>query len=60
MDKLITPEELSEKLDIPIGTLYQWRYRNVGPRSISVGRHIRYRRSDIEEWLEANATQVPA
>jgi len=49
-------EETAEYLRIPKATLYQWRYNGTGPRSIKVGRHIRYRRADVDEWLESNAS----
>lgn len=55
--KLLTPEELCEFLGgIPVATVYKWRYSGTGPRSIKVGRHIRYRMSDVERWLEQHAT----
>lgn len=52
-DQLLTPEDLAAELQVPVKTLYAWRYQSTGPRSIKVGRHIRYRRSDVETWLEA-------
>lgn len=51
-DRLVTPEELSEMLQIPVGTIYQWRARHTGPPAHKVGRHLRYRRADVEAWLE--------
>jgi excisionase family DNA binding protein len=56
-DPLLSPEEVSEWLGVPRGTLYQWRYRRRGPVGIMVGRHLRYRRSDIESWLEAQVAE---
>ena len=52
-EKLMTLPELAKFLDIPSATLYQWRYRGEGPPSIKVGRHVRYRRSDVDAWLDA-------
>lgn len=51
LDQLFTPEELSEYLEIPIATLYAWRYRGRGPISFRVGKHLRYRRNDIDQWI---------
>ena len=51
----ISPEQLAAEMDIPVKTIYQWRYRGTGPRAHRIGRHVRYRRRDIEAWL---ATQV--
>lgn len=52
-DSLLDPAALSEYLGIPIGTIYQWRHRGRGPRSIRVGRHLRYRLADVEAWLDS-------
>ncbi|MBC2904934.1 helix-turn-helix transcriptional regulator [Streptomyces cupreus] len=47
-----TPDEVSTFLGVPTTTLAQWRYLHRGPRSIKVGRHIRYRWADVERWLD--------
>ena len=51
-DRLLTANELADFLDVPIKTLYAWRHRGEGPIGFRVGRHIRYRRSDIQRWIE--------
>jgi len=51
-EKLMTLPEVAEYLNVPPATLYAWRYRNAGPRSVKVGRHVRYRRSDVEKYLD--------
>ena len=51
----ISPEQLAAELDIPVKTLYQWRYRGTGPRADRIGKHVRYRRRDIEAWLATRA-----
>ena len=56
--EIIEPPTLSSELHIPLATLAQWRYRKVGPPWIRVGRHIRYRRSDVEAWLTAQTEMV--
>ncbi|HEY1701184.1 MAG TPA: helix-turn-helix domain-containing protein [Trebonia sp.] len=53
---LAKPAEVADYLGIPDHTLAQWRYRGIGPRYSRVGRHIRYRWSDVERWLDENAT----
>ena len=50
-DRLLTAEDLASFLDIPIKTLYSWRYRGEGPVGFRVGKHIRYRWADIERWI---------
>jgi excisionase family DNA binding protein len=43
---------LAELLDIPERTIYNWRQRGLGPPAYRIGRHLRYRRQDVEAWLE--------
>lgn len=51
LDRLLTVEELADYLGVPIATLYQWRHRREGPPGFRVGRYIRYRRNDVEQWI---------
>lgn len=51
-DQIITPEQVAELLKVPVGTLYAWRHKGIGPPAARVGRHLRYRRRDVEEWFE--------
>jgi len=52
LDTLMTVEEVAALLRIPTGTLYQWRSRRTGPKSLKVGRYLRYEPADIRAWLE--------
>lgn len=57
-DELLTPEEVGPGwLKVPVKTLHQWRYTDRGPKAIRVGKHLRYRRSEVERWLQAQADQ---
>lgn len=38
-------------------TLQRWRMEGVGPCFARIGRLIRYRRSDLDAWLEASLRQ---
>lgn len=65
MDELMTPEELAAYLHASPGSLANDRYLGVGIPFVRVGRRIRYRRSDVIAFLEANRfsrtdTRVPA
>jgi len=51
MEVLVTPEQLSEALQVPVSTLYKWRAAGTGPQSIKVGKHIRYRQASIDAYL---------
>lgn len=59
IDPLLSIEEVSEILGVPVRTLYAWRQRAevIGPRAIRVGRHLRYRPTDVDAWLNAQVEQ---
>jgi hypothetical protein len=54
---LLTPEALSAELGVPVKTLAQWRYLRNGPAWVKVGRHVRYRRGDVDGWLSDLVTR---
>jgi excisionase family DNA binding protein len=47
--------EVSEHLGVPVKTLYAWNYAKKGPRAIRVGKHLRYRWADVEQWIDERA-----
>lgn len=51
LDRLLTPHEVAETLQIPPTTLYQWRHQGKGPRAARIGKHLRYRATDLEAWV---------
>lgn len=55
---LLGPDEVADYLGVPVATLYAWRHRGCGPLSIKVGRHLRWRPEDVEEWLDEQADSV--
>ena len=50
-ERLLGPQEVASYLGLPVKTLYQWRYKGVGPPGLRIGRHVRYRPEDVEAWL---------
>lgn len=52
MTSLMTPEEVAEYLAIPVSTLYQWRTKGHGPVAVRLGRHLRWRRTEVDLWLD--------
>lgn len=59
-DRLLTPDEVAQWLGKPKATLYAWRSRNLGPRGIRVGNALRYRRSEVERWLDEHTDHPTA
>ena len=53
MDDLLTTSELCEWLKVTHGTAWKWRKK--GMPFIGSGKGIRYRISEIEQWLEEQA-----
>jgi predicted DNA-binding transcriptional regulator AlpA len=53
--RLWSVSDVSTFLGIPVGTLYQWRHRGLGPRARKVGRHLRYDPADVQAWLDEAA-----
>lgn len=51
----MTTDELSEFLQIPRATIYRWRQQGTGPKAVVVGKHLRWRRSDVDAWLDRQA-----
>ncbi|MGA5305934.1 helix-turn-helix transcriptional regulator [Nucisporomicrobium flavum] len=53
-DPLLTIDDVAAWLGKPKNTLYAWHSRGKGPRAIRVGNTLRYRRSEVERWLDAH------
>lgn len=51
-DRLIGIDEPAEYLEVPKPTVYGWRNRRVGPPGFRVGKHVRFRWTDVEHWIE--------
>ncbi|MGH8972896.1 MAG: helix-turn-helix transcriptional regulator [Acidimicrobiia bacterium] len=49
--RLLAPDDLAAYLGLPVKTLYQWRYKGIGPPGLRIGRHVRYRPEDVDAWL---------
>lgn len=53
MDRLLTTEEAAGQLGWATNTLEKKRVYGQGPRYLKLGRSVRYREEDIQEWLAA-------
>jgi excisionase family DNA binding protein len=60
MTEWIGIEELAAELGIPVRTIYAWRTTGKGPHGHKIGKHVRFRREDVEEWLVTTADPQPA
>jgi hypothetical protein len=53
-DTLHTEVSAAKVLKLSVRTLQSWRSRCMGPAFIRAGRAIRYRHSDLSDWLHTN------
>ncbi|MBT8215656.1 MAG: helix-turn-helix domain-containing protein [Gemmatimonadetes bacterium] len=51
LDRLLTVQDLADYLAVPVATIYAWRHRGHGPPGFRVGRHLRFRTSDVTHWI---------
>jgi excisionase family DNA binding protein len=56
--KLLTEREVAEALAVSRQTVSNWRFKGRGPRYLKVGRLVRYRPGDVEEFLKKYLIEV--
>lgn len=52
---LATAQEVADFLGVPVGTIYNWRTRRVGPPAVKAGQQLRFRWPDVDAWLDARS-----
>ncbi|MEV4915432.1 helix-turn-helix domain-containing protein [Streptomyces tirandamycinicus] len=64
IEELLTPEEVSSSTKLALQTLANMRRDRRGPRFIKLGvsvtAPVRYRRSDVEAWLDSQVVETGA
>lgn len=60
MRPLLTEDQLSEAIAVPVKTLQRWRLTSDGPRYVKAGRAVRYRPEDVELWLDGHTVPTSA
>jgi excisionase family DNA binding protein len=48
----MTTVEVAQYLGVPVATVYAWNTRGMGPKRFHVGKYVRYRRADVDNWLD--------
>jgi predicted DNA-binding transcriptional regulator AlpA len=51
IEPLWTVHDVSAFLAVPVGTLYQWRHRGLGPPAVRLGKHLRYQAAAVRAWV---------
>lgn len=57
--EFLTVEDLARLLRVPKATVYRWRWSGDAPPGYTIGRHVRFRRTDVEAWLAQRADDQP-
>ncbi|MBV5337705.1 MAG: helix-turn-helix domain-containing protein [Deltaproteobacteria bacterium] len=57
--ELVDEKRASELVGINLTTLQFFRRRGSGPAFVKLGRLIRYRIADIEDWIDKNLNVAP-
>ena len=57
---MLTSKTVAERLQVGVQTLAKWRSEGKGPRYVQLGRSIRYRAADIDEFVERSITEPTA
>lgn len=52
--QLLDTQQTAALLCVEPDTLSHWRYRGGGPKFVKIGRSVRYRRMDLETFIEMN------
>lgn len=50
---LLREKQVAQELGLSVRALQAWRSKGVGPVYLKLGRSVRYRREDLEAFMEA-------
>lgn len=48
---LLSIDEVAAWLSVTVQTIYSWRKRGIGPAALKVGKHLRFRPADVEQFI---------
>jgi predicted DNA-binding transcriptional regulator AlpA len=51
MEALLNEKQVAETLGLSLAALRRWRYEGRGPKFLKLGSAVRYRPTDVQEWL---------
>jgi excisionase family DNA binding protein len=49
-------DETAAYLGVTVQTLHNWRSAKRGPAWFRIGRHVRYRKADVDAWVQRKLT----
>lgn len=55
-ERLMSTDDLSDYLAVSKETIYRWIRTGHGPKRFKLGVHNRFRRTDVDAWLETRSS----
>ncbi len=52
-DRLLDTPTAAEYLGMPADTLVYWRAMGTGPSFAKLGKHVRYRKADLDDYVDS-------
>ncbi|MBD1541043.1 helix-turn-helix domain-containing protein [Arthrobacter sp. IA7] len=59
-ERHLSPQDLADRVGVPLQTIYGWRVYHKGPRAMRIGKHLRYRLADVLAWEESQLDESKA
>ena len=56
----LNPKEVHKEFGLSVSTLAKWRMNNTYLNYTKIGKYIKYKRSDVVEFLESHNVEVVA
>ena len=50
MSEFLSVADLADRYDVPVPTVYAWLHKGTAPLSLKIGKHRRFRLSDVLAW----------
>jgi len=53
----LTVKDLAEREAVTVKTVYKWNEQGTGPRYLRIGKHCRYRFTDVITWEKSRLAE---
>jgi excisionase family DNA binding protein len=57
-DEILTTDEVAALLKVPKATLYKWTAERTGPPFYRLGKHQRWKRSEVMAWFDERIDEL--
>jgi predicted DNA-binding transcriptional regulator AlpA len=57
-EQWLSRQDLADRYGLPVKTLAKWASKGTGPPYARMGRHVRYRLSDVTAWETARVDDI--